>query len=261
MKRMIFRFDDIHPLMDKDSFEFIVSLAEECASSILICVIPDNKDLSLVKRNRPIKNFWTTLMTLESKGINIGLHGMHHVLHKSKKSILNVSKQSEYTGLSYDIQKKLISQGLNALRSKGLNPNFFAAPAHGFDKTSLRVLKELNFKNISDGYYPETCINYDLNWIPLKTWNPKTKFIGDHNTICIHLNRNNIEKVRKGIYEIVHKGHNISFNSIIKLSRKLRRRDHLINFLYSIAINVLFLKRSTIKFLKSIYNFLARTLY
>jgi len=250
MKKIIFRFDDIHPLMEKESFEFIISLSEKCASSILLCVIPENKDLSLVKRKRPIKYFWKTLFELEKKGVNIGLHGMHHFLRKSKNSILNVSRQSEYTGLSYEIQRGLITQGLIKLRKKGLNPNFFAAPAHGFDKITLKVLKDIEFTNISDGYYPETCKKYDLNWVPLKTWSPNTRFIGEHNTVCFHLNKKNIEKVKVGILDIINKKNNVSFDSIIKSSREPKNKDHFINFLYIIAIEFLLLKRLVLKKLK-----------
>ena len=250
MKKIIFRFDDIHPLMDKESFEFIISLAEKCASSILLCVIPENKDISLVKRKRPIKYFWRTLLELEKKGVNIGLHGLHHFLHKSRNSILNVSRQSEYTGLSYEIQRGLITQGLIKLRKKGLNPKFFAAPAHGFDKNTLKVLKDIEFINISDSYYPETCKKYGLNWIPQKTWSPNTRFLGEHNTVCFHLNKNNIEKIKDGILDIVNKKNNVSFDSIIKLSREPRIKDYFINVLYIIAIEFLLLKRSVLKKLK-----------
>ena len=67
------------------------------------------------------------------------------------------------------IKKKMIKKGLRLLRAKGLNPRFFAAPAHGFDLNTLKVLKDINFKCISDGFFAEACIRDGLTWIPLKT--------------------------------------------------------------------------------------------
>ena len=46
-KNVIFRIDDIHPLIDIDAFGLIQSLSISCPESIMLCVIPDNKDKSL----------------------------------------------------------------------------------------------------------------------------------------------------------------------------------------------------------------------
>jgi len=261
MKKMLFRFDDIHPLMNAEAFKCLLSLADICPSSILLCVIPENKDLTLIDRSEPLHNFWEILSEIENKGVIIGLHGLSHLLHKSDKSILNVSKQSEYTSLSYQAQKKIINKGLLILRSKGLNPKFFAAPAHGFDMTTIKVLKEVGFLSISDGYFPGVCQRYGLTWIPLKTWNPKTRFIGSFNTVCIHLKKNNFKKISRNILEVVNNKKNISFESALKTSSKLTLLDLLISLIYAYAIKLLFLKRRIEKLGFNIYNFFARIEY
>ena len=58
MQKMIFRFDDIHPYMNNEAFKSIVSLSNICPESILLCVIPENKDISLVDEIKPISKFW-----------------------------------------------------------------------------------------------------------------------------------------------------------------------------------------------------------
>ena len=250
-KNVIFRFDDIHPLMDIDAFEFIQSLSIFCPSSIMLCVIPDNKDKSLIKSNLPIPEFWDKLVLIESRGVTIGLHGLEHKLKFSKKSLLRVSKQSEFTGLRYSSQKKMILKGLSILKNKGLHPRFFAAPAHGFDATTLKVLNDINFKNISDGFSRNVCKKNGLTWIPLKSWKPNTKFFGSFNTVCLHLNKGNIKTIRHGIEKKVSNKENIDFATLISMSKSYTALDFISEFVYSILIRFLFIKRNLSDFFKN----------
>ena len=250
MGKLIFRFDDIHPFMDINVLKDIVTISKICPSSIMVCVIPENKDITLNASKYPISNFWEIILDLQNNGTIIGLHGFNHILRKTNRSILNVSRKSEFTGLSFKKQRKLISEGLNYLKLRGINPQFFAAPAHGFDNNTLRVLKDLEFINISDGYYPDVCMKNGLNWIPLKTWKPNTKFVGGINTVCIHLNKSNSENIKNGINNIVKKNKNVSFSDLLSSSREIRFSDEIIHFIYSMAINLLFVKRLIIKLLK-----------
>ena len=50
-KSVIFRFDDIHPLMNHKAFNFIMYLSDLCPSSIMLCLILDNKDKSLINQS------------------------------------------------------------------------------------------------------------------------------------------------------------------------------------------------------------------
>ena len=254
-KNVIFRFDDIHPLMEIEAFEFIQSLSNFCPKSIMLCVIPDNKDKSLIKSNSPIADFWNKLNLIESRGVTIGLHGLEHKLKFSKKSLLSVSKQSEYTGLKYSSQKGMILKGLSILRKQGLNPKFFAAPAHGFDKTTIKVLNDINFKNISDGFTRNVCKKDGLTWIPLKSWKPNTKFFGTHNTVCLHPNKGNIKTIEYEIKKKVSNKENIDFVTLISSSKSYTYLDFLSEFVYSILIRILFIKRNLYRFLISRKNY------
>tara|TARA_B100000242_G_scaffold27833_1_gene16873 strand:+ start:117 stop:902 length:786 start_codon:yes stop_codon:yes gene_type:complete len=249
-KKVIFRFDDIHPLMDLEAFELIESLSNFCPLSIMLCVIPENKDKSLIKSNLPIIDFWNKLLLIESRGVTIGLHGLEHKLKFSRKSLLNVSKQSEFTGLKYSSQREMILRGLSILRKKGLNPKFFAAPAHGFDKTTLKVLNDINFKNISDGFTRNVCIKDGLTWIPLKTWKPSTIFFGSFNTVCLHPNKSNIKTIRNGIMKKISNKENIDFVSSISSRNSYTSLDFLSEVIYSILIKFLLFKRNLYTFFK-----------
>lgn len=248
-KKLIFRFDDIHPFMNADAFDFILSLSDICPKSIMLCVIPDNKDKSLINLNSPIPEYWKKLVAIESKGVTIGLHGLEHKLKFCKTSLLSVSRQSEYTGLKYANQKKMLLKGLSILEARGLTPKFFAAPAHGFDKTTLEVLNEINFINISDGFSRNVCIKKGLTWIPLKTWSPRTWFLGGVNTVCIHLNKDNIKKVSKGIFQIISQKKTIDFQTLISSPKPYSNLDALSEIIYSFLIRILFIKRHIFKFL------------
>ncbi len=245
-KNVIFRFDDIHPFMEYEAFELIESLSNLCPASIMLCVIPENKDKSLIKSILPIPDFWNKLLLIESRGVTIGLHGLEHKLKFSRKSLLSVSMQSEFTGLKYSSQKQMILKGLSILRKKGLNPKFFAAPAHGFDKNTLKVLNDINFKNISDGFTRNVCIKDGLTWIPLKSWKPSTKFFGSFNTVCLHPNKSNIKKIRYGIMKKISNKENIDFASSISSRNSYTYLDFLSEVIYSILIKFLFLKKKFI---------------
>ncbi len=250
-KNLIFRFDDIHPLMDIDAFGLIQSLSIFCPESIMLCVIPDNKDKSLIKSKFPIPDFWDKLILIESRGVTIGLHGLEHKLKFSKNSLLSVSKQSEFTGLKYSSQKEMILKGLSILKEKGLNPKFFAAPAHGFDTTTLKVLNDINFKNISDGFSRNVCKKDGLTWIPLKSWKPDTKFIGSFNTVCLHPNKKNIKAIRYGIEKKVYNRENIDFSTLISTTKSYTFLDFISELVYSILIRFLFIKRNLNDFLNT----------
>ena len=144
----------------------------------------------------------------------------------------------------------MILKGLSILRKKGLNPKFFAAPAHGFDKTTLKVLNDINFKNISDGFTRNVCIKDGLTWIPLKTWKPSTIFFGSFNTVCLHPNKSNIKAIRNGIIKKISNKENIDFSSSISLPNSYTSLDFLSEVIYSILIKLLFFKRNLYTFLK-----------
>ena len=62
-----------------------------------------------------------------------------------------VWNRSEFAGVPLDQQKEKISLGISIFRSNGIEPQFFFAPAHTYDKNTLLALKsESNIRIISD---------------------------------------------------------------------------------------------------------------
>ena len=137
------------------------------------------------------------------------------------------------------------------MKKKGLDPKFFAAPAHGFDTTTLKVLNNINFKYISDGFARNVCIKDGLTWIPLKSWNPNTKFFGSFNTVCLHLRKSNIKKISYGIKKKVSNKEIIDFETLISLSKSYTFLDFISESVYSILIRFLFVKRNLSEFFRN----------
>jgi len=61
------------------------------------------------------------------------------------------------------------------------------APAHSFDRNTVKVLKELKFKYITDGIALFPFRKYDLSWFPQQLWSAQKKLFGVW-TVCIHPN-------------------------------------------------------------------------
>ena len=61
----------------------------------MLCVIPDNKDKSLIKSTLPVPDFWDKLFLIESRGATI-IHGLEHKLGFSKIFIVRFQTKLTY---------------------------------------------------------------------------------------------------------------------------------------------------------------------
>ena len=143
MKICYIRFDDICPTMDWKQFERAKELMDKYKLKPLIGVIPDNEDDDQ-KINNPKDDFWKFLKQLEDFGWTIALHGYKHVYDQKRQKIMCGYKHSEFAGNSFDNQNNKILQGKRILQENNIFTNVFA-PAHSYDKTTLRALKENGF--------------------------------------------------------------------------------------------------------------------
>jgi len=133
-------------------------------------------------------NYLNHLQKMKSEGDIIAQHGYTHITDSKNKGLFGNEKKSEFAGLDYQTQYKRIYNGKKILVENKLWQPIFMAPYHTFDDTTLKVLKNLDFKLITDGFarYP-----YELNGIklipqlssmPLPTWLPLIS------QLCIHIN-------------------------------------------------------------------------
>ncbi len=181
----ILRIDDICPTMNWDRFVQLQKLLKKYEIPAILGVIPENQDPKLMKY--PIHgSFWDEVRLLAQNGCIIAQHGFEHKYVTNNAGLLKINNKSEFAGLSYSVQKEKITQGKSILEDKLGQPVYWwMAPAHSFDRTTCRILKELGFIYITDGFALSPFEKYGLIWVPQQLWKPQSMIIGLW-TICIH---------------------------------------------------------------------------
>jgi predicted deacetylase len=182
----LLRFDDLCPAMDRARWERFSHLIARFGIQPILAVVPDNLDPQL-QLDLPYAGFWDEMQALDAAGATIGLHGYRHLCAVAGRSLIPLHKRSEFAGASREQQREWIGAGLQILRSKGLHPRIWVAPRHGFDLTTLEVLREQGIGVISDGFATRPFHDRGLIWIPQQLWQPAEKMSGLW-TICIHSN-------------------------------------------------------------------------
>ena len=145
------RMDDITPDMNWKNFNFFLELFEEAGITPLLGIVPDNKDTSL-NREAPHENFYEVMKALEKKGFTFAMHGCYHVYSTKCGGIFPLNKYSEFAGNPYEMQKEMLQYGKERLKANGIDTDIFMAPAHSYDKNTLKALKDTGFTRITDGF-------------------------------------------------------------------------------------------------------------
>lgn len=205
------RLDDISPDMDLNKFYRIKAILDECGIKPLIGVVPYNEDPNL-HRSETMPSFGAFLQQLQNEGYVIALHGYHHVYTTKKGGLFPLNHFSEYAGVAYDRQMKMIRAGREALEKMGISTDIFMAPAHSYDHNTLKALKENGFTAVTDGFGERPYIRCGLTFYPIavKKSDCFSKKEG-YTTFVIHAN--SIEENEFAYYEKMIKDHKDSFIS------------------------------------------------
>lgn len=147
------RLDDITPDMDWERFLAFKALLDQYQVKPLIGVVPDNRDANLVgKQQGGPADFWSYVKGLKEEGWTVAMHGFRHIYSTKKGGLFPLNNFSEFAGLSLEEQKKMLSEGKRILREKGIETKLFMAPAHSYDRNTLKALKENGFEGLTDGF-------------------------------------------------------------------------------------------------------------
>lgn len=191
--RYLFRMDDITPTMDWGRFWALLRLFERYHVKPLLGVIPDNHDHSL-DRQPPDPSFWEKMNLLAERNlVDIAQHGYQHILEKNgARSSAEHSNgyplhRSEFAGYSFQEQLEKLLKGREILRQRGLSTDYFFAPNHSFDLTTLCALKTADFSAVSDGHALRPFRQRGLVFVPQQLWRPIWMPTGVF-TICLHTN-------------------------------------------------------------------------
>lgn len=183
--QFLVRMDDITADMDWKKFSVIRELLDSYGIKALIGVVPDCKDKNL-SNDSAKEDFWDIVKDLQKKGWVIAQHGTYHEYVTEDSGLLGINPFSEFAGLDYDEQKKKLEYGKKRLEEHGIYTDIFMAPGHSYDENTLKALKELDFRAITDGLYNKPYIYNDILCVPCRL--NGSYDIKDFDTICIHSN-------------------------------------------------------------------------
>lgn len=198
--KIAIRMDDISPAMDWDRFEAFRSLLEEHGIQPLIGVVPDNQDDNLI-RGREKKEFWEYVKRLQQSGWAVALHGYRHVYTQKKGGLFPLNHFSEFAGVPYGQQKEMLEEGRKILESHGIVTDIFMAPAHSYDRNTLKALAQTGFRRVTDGFGTRPYRWRGMIFYPISFWmknslknnlknNPKnnSKKKEEFTTLVVHAN-------------------------------------------------------------------------
>lgn len=145
------RLDDITPAMDWDKFQAFATLLDEFGIKPLIGVVPDNRDENL-NRGAAREDFWEYVKKRQEEGWVVAQHGWQHVYTQSKGGVFPLNDFSEFAGVPYEEQLTMLERGKAILAEHGIVTDLFMAPAHSYDRNTLRALRQTGFRGLTDGF-------------------------------------------------------------------------------------------------------------
>ena len=140
------RMDDITPDMDWTKFMRFKALCDKYRIRPLVGVVPDNQDPNLhlgKPSDAPGGDFWGYMRELEKEGWCIAQHGVTHIYTTKKMGCFPLNRLSEFAGTGYERQYRALERGKEILASHGISTDIFMAPAHSFDRDTIKALKKI----------------------------------------------------------------------------------------------------------------------
>lgn len=180
----LLRFDDLCPTMKWTMWDRVEKVLDEFDVKPIVAVVPDNQDPAL-SPEAAREDFWEKVRTWQKKGWTIALHGYRHVYENKKGGLLRVNDYSEFAGVPLAEQERRIREGLRIFSDHGVRCDAWVAPAHSFDKNTVKVLRENGVGVISDGYSNEVFEKFGVTWVPCQLYRFEERESGVW-TVCKH---------------------------------------------------------------------------
>lgn len=183
----LLRFEDICPTMNWRTWERVEEILVQRKIRPIMAVVPDNRDPQL-KVGPAEERFWDRVREWQARNWTIGMHGWQHRFVTRDAGIINLANRSEFAGLPWSAQEVKLRSARNIFYRENIDSHLWIAPAHSFDVVTLRLLKELGFRYVSDGFsvYPHID-EFGLTWVPQQLWTFRRRPFGVW-TISFHLN-------------------------------------------------------------------------
>jgi predicted deacetylase len=187
MAKYIFRLDDLAPNMQVENYFKIKHLFDKFDIKPIVGIIPENQDPKLKYYPRCYFDFWEHILLLQKSGWEIALHGYQHKLNSNNAGLLGINPYGEFAGLPYKVQRSKLRAALNIFKKYQIQTKTFMAPAHSFDRETLRALKELKITQLSDGLALFPYRKDGISYVPQLFALPRKMLFGVF-TFCIHTN-------------------------------------------------------------------------
>lgn len=228
----LIRLDDACPYMDAKKWQRIEDILDKYGVRPLVGIIPANADPeTMIDEENSL--FWKKVHKWIAKGWNIALHGYDHVCITQEGGINPVHHRSEFAGLSYEEQAEKIIRGYQILKEHGVEPTYFFAPSHTFDKNTLNAIKDHTpIKMISDLIATKPYEKEGLTFVPCQMGKLREMPISGYWCACYHPNIMKDEAFEAlEDFLKVHKQDFISFEELPQ-ARKKSIKDRLLSFAY-----------------------------
>jgi len=232
MSKYILRLDDASNKRNQDNWLRIEALLDKYGIKPLVGVIPQNEDPALSIYNED-KNFWDTVKLWESKGWTIAMHGFNHVYLTNDGGINPVNARSEFAGLSLKEQKLKIAAGMKIMKEHDFDPKVFFAPAHTFDRNTLKALQEESrIRVISDTIANDVYYDQGFYFVPQQSGRVRMLHFATV-TFCYHPNEMqdmDFQVLEKFISK--YRSSFVCFNDLCLKERKLNSYDRILRKIY-----------------------------
>ena len=217
MNKYLIRLDDACPTMDAKKWQRMEDILDAYRVRPMVGIIPNNEDPETAPDPYD-EGFWDKVHNWEKKGWAIALHGYNHVcITKGGMKGLNpMWERSEFAGLTLDQQKEKIRKGVAILKEYGINPLYFFAPSHTYDRNTLEALRqESDIRVISDTIATKPYKEGDFTIIPQLGGHCSEIKISGIWTFCLHPTTMNDAQF-KAVEDFlkVHKDEFISFSDL-----------------------------------------------
>lgn len=166
--KILIRFDDICPTMNYGQWEKADEILKKYNIKPLLGIIPDCQDPDL-RIDDARENFWEWVRDLQKSGYTLAMHGCYHLYRTKKLGIAFDGYNSEFVGLPYGEQYKMIKYGKEVLAEHGIHTDIFFAPAHSYDENTLKVLSACGFRYLSDGQSSKAYLLSGIKCLPCRS--------------------------------------------------------------------------------------------
>lgn len=182
------RMDDITPDMDWAKFLRFKELCDRYQVKPLIGIVPANMDENL-RIDEPKTDFWAYVRELEREGWCIAQHGVTHSYTTKKMGCFPLNRLSEFAGTGYENQYQALKKGRKILSSHGIGTDIFMAPAHSFDRNTVKALKKLGFRGMTDGFGENPYVRWGMTFYPISyKQGSSLKKTKGYTTFVVHTN-------------------------------------------------------------------------